>query len=241
MQFAKKIDIENAPFKVEASLTTDPDNEDLLKLKKDLQEVIELTEELIGNKQLTDLAAVASTSDNVKEEEVPEVTSYDWKSGDQCMALWSEDGQYYEAKVDEILEDGTCSVTFEGYDHTDVTQVKLLKKQDPNNKRGADSEGGPESKKPKSKRDLIAEQKEYKRKKSQKKAQRLKQLEEERETEKNKWLDFNAKTFSKTNKGKVKKSIFATPEHVHGRVGVGTCGLGGLPMTNYQHAEKWKK
>lgn len=39
----------------------------------------------------------------------------------------------------------------------------------------------------------MAEQREYKRKKSQKKAQRLKQLEEERESEKNKWLDFNAK------------------------------------------------
>lgn len=42
-------------------------------------------------------------------------------------------------------------------------------------------------------RDQIAEQKEYRRKKQQKKAQRLKQMEEERETEKNKWLDFNTK------------------------------------------------
>jgi survival-of-motor-neuron-related-splicing factor 30 len=45
-------------------------------------------------------------------------------------------------------------------------------------------------------KDLLAEQREYKRKKSQKKAQRLKQLEEERETEKNKWLDFNTKVTS---------------------------------------------
>ena len=42
-------------------------------------------------------------------------------------------------------------------------------------------------------RDKIAEQREYKKKKTQKKAQRLKAQEEERETEKNKWLDFNAK------------------------------------------------
>ncbi|KAL8578888.1 hypothetical protein ACOMHN_001850 [Nucella lapillus] len=77
--------------------------------------------------------------------------------------------------------------------------------------------------------------------KSQKKAQRLKQMEEERETEKNKWLDFNAKTFSKTSKGKVKKSIFATPDGMSGRVGVGTCGLSGKPMTAYQMQEKWKK
>ena len=42
-------------------------------------------------------------------------------------------------------------------------------------------------------RDKIAEQREYKRKKTQKKVQRLKTMEEEREVEKNKWLDFNAK------------------------------------------------
>ncbi|KAL8605997.1 hypothetical protein ACOMHN_040496 [Nucella lapillus] len=66
-------------------------------------------------------------------------------------------------------------------------------------------------------------------------------MEEERETEKNKWLDFNAKTFSKMSKGKVKKSIFATPDGVSGRVGVGTCGVSGKPMTAYQMQEKWKK
>ena len=48
-------------------------------------------------------------------------------------------------------------------------------------------------------------------------------------------------TFSKTNKGKVKKSIFATPDHVNGKIGVGTCGISGKPMTKYTHQEKWKK
>ncbi|KAK2144384.1 hypothetical protein LSH36_762g00015 [Paralvinella palmiformis] len=95
--------------------------------------------------------------------------------------------------------------------------------------------------KPKSKRDKIAAEREYKKKKAQKKAQRLKQLEEERESEKNKWLDFNAKIFSKTSKGKVKKSIFATPDSVSGRVGVGTCGKSGKPMTQFPQHEKWKK
>ena len=42
-------------------------------------------------------------------------------------------------------------------------------------------------------KDLIAQQREYKRKKAQKKAQRMKAMDEERETEKNKWLDFNSK------------------------------------------------
>ncbi|XP_052707040.1 survival of motor neuron-related-splicing factor 30-like [Crassostrea angulata] len=219
---------------VEASLTTDPDNEDLNKLKKDLQEVIDLTEDLVGNKQLTAIAVDASASGSGLGS-LQDIAPAEWKVGDPCLAVWSKDGQLYEAKIDEILEDGTCAITFDSYGNTDVTEVKLLRKIDPSQqKKDAD-------KKPKSKRDQIAEQKEYRRKKQQKKAQRLKQMEEERETEKNKWLDFNTKTFSKTNKGKVKKSIFATPDAVNGKVGVGTCGQGGRPMTSFQHAEKWKK
>lgn len=42
-------------------------------------------------------------------------------------------------------------------------------------------------------KDLMATQREYKKKKAQKKAQRMKTMEEERETEKNKWLNFNTK------------------------------------------------
>lgn len=192
---------------------------------------------MIGNKQAT-----AEPEEEEKDDDKAEgsdVPQHNWQSGDVCLAQWSEDGQYYEAKVDEILEDGTCTVQFESYGNTDVTRVTLLKQFDPDNKRSGNSDDGPDKKK--SKKDLIAQQREYKRKKSQKKAQRLKQMEEEREVDKNKWLDFNAKTFSKTSKGKVKKSIFATSEHTNGKVGVGTCGVGGRPMTSYTHQEKWKK
>lgn len=38
-----------------------------------------------------------------------------------------------------------------------------------------------------------------------------------------------------------KKSIFATPDTVNGRVGVGTCGIGGRPMTKFSQAEKLNK
>ncbi|XP_052062236.1 survival of motor neuron-related-splicing factor 30-like [Mytilus californianus] len=213
---------------VEASLTTDPDNEDLLKLKNDLQEVIDLTVDLIGTK-------LPPTATEILKSDTPDVSTHTWKSGDPCMAIWSEDGQYYGSKIDEILEDGTCTVTFDSWGNTEVTNVTVLKPIDPNALPGSSDD------KHKSKRDKIAEQREYKKKKTQKKAQRLKAQEEERETEKNKWLDFNAKTFSKTNKGKVKKSIFATPDHVNGKVGVGTCGQSGKPMTKYTHQEKWKK
>ncbi|XP_012944033.1 survival of motor neuron-related-splicing factor 30 isoform X2 [Aplysia californica] len=162
-----------------------------------------------------------------------------WNIGDSCMALYQEDGQHYEAVIEEILEDGTCTVTYTGYNNSAICPISQLKSIDDRLKRGAKGDRTVDAKK--SKKDLIAEQREYKRKKSQKKAQRMKQLEEEHEQDKNRWLDFNVKAFSKTSKGKVKKSIFATPDSVSGKVGVGTCGSGGKPMTSYQHQEKWKK
>lgn len=42
-------------------------------------------------------------------------------------------------------------------------------------------------------------------------------------------------------KGIPKKSIFASPDNVNGRVGIGTCGLGGKGMTEFPTAEKRKK
>jgi len=39
----------------------------------------------------------------------------------------------------------------------------------------------------------------------------------------------------------VKKSIFATTDSVGGKVGVGTCGQSGQPMTKYTHQDKWRK
>lgn len=65
-------------------------------------------------------------------------------------------------------------------------------------------------------------------------------MEEEREDDKNKWLQFTTKSGKKH--GAVKpKSIFATPENANGRVGIGTCGVAGNPMTKYSYGEKYRK
>lgn len=109
-------------------------------------------------------------------------------------------------------------------------------------------------------------QREYLKKKKQRKLQRFKELEEERELEKNKWLAFTNKVstsfiymevficsvfkaclcynyFSSqsSKKGVIKKSIFATPENVNGRVGIGTCGVSGREMTKFSNGEKWRR
>lgn len=47
--------------------------------------------------------------------------------------------------------------------------------------------------------------------------------------------------FQAAKKGMTKKSIFASPDNVNGRVGIGTCGMSGKPMTEFTTAEKWRK
>uniref|UniRef100_T1IU99 Survival of motor neuron-related-splicing factor 30 n=1 Tax=Strigamia maritima TaxID=126957 RepID=T1IU99_STRMM len=166
---------------VEAALINEPDNEDLLKLKLDLQNVVELTQQLLKQSN--------SNSDEKK-------SKSDAKG----------DGM---SNFPPLPSFASSSVNSAG--------------------------------KNQSKKAQLASVREYHKQKSQKKAQRMKQLEEEREAVKSSWQQFNTKAFKKNKKGQVKKSIFATPDNVNGRVGVGTCGIGGKPMTEYHQQEKRHK
>ncbi|XP_013400333.1 survival of motor neuron-related-splicing factor 30-like isoform X2 [Lingula anatina] len=124
---------------VEAALTTDPSNADLNKLKVDLQEVINLTVDLIKNQAGAVATAVVAAATSTDDNETSTAT-HSWNVGDKCSAVYSEDGMYYDAVIDEVLEDGSCTVTFESYGNTDLTQVSLLKPRDSSLKRAAGEE-----------------------------------------------------------------------------------------------------
>lgn len=212
---------------VEAALSGNGENEDLLKLKKDLQEVIELTKDLLS----TQPSETLTSSDSFASAQ----PTHSWKVGDKCMAVWSEDGQCYEAEIEEIDEEnGTAAITFAVYGNAEVTPLLNLKPVEEGRKAKEDS-----GNKPMSKKEMIAQQREYKKKKALKKAQRIKELEQEREDQKVKWQQFNNRAYSKNKKGQVKRSIFASPESVTGKVGVGTCGIADKPMTQYQDTSKY--
>ncbi|XP_013116045.1 survival of motor neuron-related-splicing factor 30 [Stomoxys calcitrans] len=225
---------------VEAALLTDPANEELLKLKKDLEEVIELSRDLVKT-QLEEQSKFAYVEPTTSKS----LTSYDeiesvllqteklvspsriWKIGDTCQAKWTEDGQYYDATIEGISDDGEVSVIFEAYQNRSTTHLRELRERTtrtevfPTNKRHRPN------------------QKEYLKKRKQKKQQRFKELEEERELDKNKWLNFTSKHSKR--QGISMKSIFASPENVEGRVGIGTCGVAGKGMTDYTVGEKHRK
>ncbi|XP_071947252.1 survival of motor neuron-related-splicing factor 30-like [Antedon mediterranea] len=210
---------------VEAALTSDPDNEELLKLKQDLQEVIDLTCDLI-----------TATPESVQQAETSVIPLQKWNVGDRCLAMYDEDGLLYPSNIDEIHENGTVTVTFDGYGNSEIVKINKLRElvESKGEKRTSEEAGLETDGKPKSKKELLEQQKEYKKRKQQKKAERLKQMEQAHEKAKNNWLDFNSKAFNKNKRGYVKKSIFASPDESTGKVGVGTCNKGGKPMTKFQ-------
>ena len=230
---------------VEAALLSDPDNKELQKLKVDLDEVIELTldlktkaEEAANQPEYTELAPVYEEDEITKsllavEQFVAKNKKKKlWRVGDICMAKWSDKNQYYEARIDSINPDGQVNVTFEAYKNRGVTTLAELKEFTGTKRVLTEAE--------KLKRAKM-NNKEYLKKKKAKKQQRFKDLEEERETEKNKWLSFTSKATKNRKMGLRNKSIFASPDTVNGRVGIGTCGISGKPMTEFAVAEKWRK
>jgi hypothetical protein len=74
-------------------ISTDPDNDDLLKLKADLEELISLCAE-----QKT--APVTKT-----------VVEYKFKQGQTVLAKWSKDGRFYEAVVTKVPDTTTPTYT----------------------------------------------------------------------------------------------------------------------------------
>lgn len=148
------------------------------------------------------------------------------------MAKWSDNGQYYEARIDAINPDGQVNVTFEAFKNRGVSLLSELREFTGQKRVLSESEKLKKAK---------LHNKEYLKKKKLKKQQRFKELEEEREGEKKKWLAFANKAVKNKKTGLKNKSIFASPDSVTGRVGIGTCGISGRPMTEFTTAEKWRK
>ena len=201
---------------VEAALASSPDDPDLKKLREDILEVLTLTKNLVGDQPGRDSDPNKSIQEAANAEH--------WKVGDKVLAPWNEDGKHYEATVTSISGDGLATVSFDAYPARETCNLNELRPRDVHMPRG-------------SKKAQLAAHKEYKKQKALKKKERLKEIEQQREADKNKWQSFNMKALHK-KKGVTKKSIFATPETVDGRVGIGTCGIADKPMTEYQQVEK---
>ncbi|CAF0764369.1 unnamed protein product [Didymodactylos carnosus] len=224
---------------VELALKAQPDDSELLRLKQDLEEVINLTAELLGcdpSLNLEDSSNIDAYSTSAASLlQQPSTTNsltssarlpIKWKTGDRCLAAWNEDGKYYECTIDDVLDDGTCTIVYDGFGTAEVTVVSKLKPFD----RTRTTMSGPKSSAHilKTKRELETRLRELKRKKQQKKLQKFKELEEEREKDKKRWVDFNHKLTGRTWKGVVSKSMVKKSEPAK----VNVSGVTGSFMTN---------
>lgn len=106
---------------VEAAISADPDNAEWIKLRADLVEVISLTSEL---EQVKETAAAGSSK------VAQELRTY--SVGEKCQAIYEQDGQWYNAKIVALAEDGYF-VTYLGFGNTaqvDFNEVRPYQRPD---------------------------------------------------------------------------------------------------------------
>eukprot|EP00455_Lapot_gusevi_P025562 TRINITY_DN2694_c0_g3_i1.p1 TRINITY_DN2694_c0_g3~~TRINITY_DN2694_c0_g3_i1.p1 ORF type:complete len:314 (-),score=55.91 TRINITY_DN2694_c0_g3_i1:28-969(-) len=272
---------------VEELLITRSDDETLMKLREDLQQVIQLTEDLTHAKS----AKVSSKGDSEEKNvwhvgercqakdgdgkwhtaridsieehlgsfmvtfldygntaEVVEsclrkyrpVSADQLRPGMQVRALFTGDGLFYDAVIDQITERGTVLVTFQQYGDTDEVPVYDIQVHKSAKKRAVEEELPdqpiiPESLKPKP-TDTEAERESKRRRiKAIKNKHRLLKLEQEQSKRQNAWQDFKVGAVKSKKKALVGvrkgPSMFASPDSIEGKVGVVGSGHG---MTDFQ-------
>ncbi|ORX98226.1 hypothetical protein K493DRAFT_313719, partial [Basidiobolus meristosporus CBS 931.73] len=145
-------------------------------------------------------------------------SEHTWKVGDSCLVRWPVDGKFYEGVIVAISPSGDFTVTYKGYGNTESVTIDDLKPpKSEGRKRGAESVFGTKHAPAKKANPLP-------------KNVALKQKQQN-------WLNFvNKKTKTPAVN---KKSIFASPVSVEGKVGVTRSGK---PMTQFaaQHRHVFK-
>jgi len=172
---------------VEAALVAEPKNEELLKLKDDLNEIIDLQQELV-------LGDTSSSSGLPRGSHLAE--KMNWKVGDRCLAP-SKNGQKYVAVIDGISQD-KVAITFTGNGTKNMVRICELQIAPVEEKKNYIFQSNKGSSGPKKEWQLERERRKLR---AQKKEQRKKTLDETKEQEKNKWLNFNVKASAKSMKG----------------------------------------
>ena len=119
---------------VEAALTIDPENEELVQVKNKLWQGLIRTQDLT-NVQLgaaPNVEAAALETKKLKQNksrwtEDMIICVIPWKEGEDCQAIYPEDGAYHDATIEDINPYGEVIVKFKEYPSVFVTTLSLLK------------------------------------------------------------------------------------------------------------------
>jgi len=214
---------------VEVALSNDPDNDGLKDLRNELNELISLTEQALAHQ------AAATASSAAKKQNAQSTSAPQWKAGDECLAKYSSDGQWYPARIASVggsAENRVYTIVFKGYNTTELANAASIKLIPPNYQASNNlSLSSPSLKRKPTKGE--EEEKERKKKKNEKKlevrAQKAKEQNEKQAT----WQKFAKKSEKKGIHiaGVAGTSIFKTPDNPMGKVGVTGSGKGMTAVT----------
>ncbi|KAG2023424.1 hypothetical protein CC2G_001080 [Coprinopsis cinerea AmutBmut pab1-1] len=211
-----KSDLEEYQLKltqVEAALQADPDNAELAALHSELKELIELAQAAIAQ---AEAASSSSKSDNKKASSSTSTPAHVWSAGDDCLARYSADGQWYPARITFVggaADNRVYSIVFKGYNTTELVKSTDLKPLPANYASTAPVTG---------KRKLTKaeeEERERKKKKNEKKLEMKAQKAKEQAAKQQSWQKFAKKSEKKGIHiaGVAGTSIFKTPDNPMGR------------------------
>ncbi|ONK77384.1 uncharacterized protein A4U43_C02F5970 [Asparagus officinalis] len=258
-------------------LIDEPGNSEYADMEKELEEVIALTEELLAtakHNEESDLVTQHNADASPEQEPFSRISQLNTVSskyerfsvGTKVQAVWSEDGEWYDATVDAITPNGTYYVAYDGWgnkEEVDPGNVRPIQEGDVNPLLEAEREA--EATKQAIKRKIAQaavsdfqsqslpaklridpndpeDVRAAKRKKIHafKSKVRFEKLEVTQNKRQNAWQQFQD-TKGKTKKvgffsGRKRESIFKSPDDPYGKVGVTNSGKG---LTDFQRREKY--
>jgi survival of motor neuron-related-splicing factor 30 len=190
---------------VEIALSTDPSAE-LESLRSELKQLIELTQAAEASQAKAESSRKSTTA-------VPSAT---WAAGDECLAKYSGDGQWYPARITSVggsADHQVYSIMFKGYNTTELVKASEIKALPANHVSTAPSS---------SKRKLNKEEeedREKKKKKNEKKVEARAAKAKEQTQKQASWQKFAKKAEKKGVQiaGVSGTSIFKTPDNPLGR------------------------
>ncbi|KAI0639760.1 hypothetical protein C8Q77DRAFT_1152712 [Trametes polyzona] len=209
---------------VEAALSADPENNELISLRSELIELIELTQAAIAQQEA---AAASSKAESSKKAAAATASSSKvWAAGDDCLAKYSGDGQWYPARIASVggsADNRVYSIVFKGYNNTELVNASQIKPL-PANYQGPTASASNKRKLSKAEEEEREKKKKKNEKKLEVKAAKAKEQQEKQQS----WQKFAKKSEKKGIHiaGVTGTSIFKTPDNPLGKVGVTGSGKG---------------